>query len=128
LCGTGATPPWLLRKTPFLARLPELPKRSLLVIAADKAHTAGDMALDGRHDAGIWRRLSDGIEESAWYLLRLQQQLSRRLPESRLMERLGEAVSEILGSAAYQRIVPRSFASAVWAAGYGERHQVAEES
>jgi (p)ppGpp synthase/HD superfamily hydrolase len=114
--------PWLLRKSRFLRRLPELPDRSLLVIAADKAHNASDMALDARSDPAIWSRFSGGVEGTAWYLLRVHQQLSRRLPGSRSVERLGEAVSEILNSPLYLRQVPRGMAPAVWAAGYGERH------
>lgn len=112
---------WLLRKTRFLDRLAQLSDDSLLVIAADKAHNAGDMAIDARHDPAIWSRFSAGLEGSVWYLLRVHQQLKHRLPHSRSVERLGEAVSEILVSESYRRVVPEGLAPAVWAAGYAER-------
>jgi len=117
----GKKEPWLPRKRRFLNRLVELPERSLLVIAADKAHNAMDMALDARRMPELWERFSAGLEGSAWYLLRVHQQLSRRLPQSRSVERLGEAVAEILASEACRRLVPNGLAAAVWMAGYEQR-------
>jgi (p)ppGpp synthase/HD superfamily hydrolase len=117
----GEKEPWLLRRTRFLDRLAQLSDDSLLVIAADKAHNAGDMAIDARHDPAIWSRFSAGLEGSVWYLLRVHQQLKHRLPHSRSVEWLGEAVREILASEAYRRVVPEGLAPAVWAAGYAER-------
>jgi hypothetical protein len=110
-----------------LAQLQELPDRSLLVIAADRAHNAADLALDGRRDPAIWSRFSGGVEGTAWYLLRVPQQLSRRLSRSRSVESLGTAVSEILNSPPHLRQVPRGMAPAVRAAGYGERHLISDE-
>ena len=118
---SSETEPWLLRKTRFLNGLSQCSAVSLLVIAADKAHNGGDMALDARHDSGIWSRFTTGLEGSVWYLLRVHQQLKHRLPHSRSVERLGEAVSEILASEAYRRVVPQGLAPAVWAAGYADR-------
>ena len=43
--------PWLIRKTRYIASLEAKPEASLLVTAADKAHNAGDMAVDARRDA-----------------------------------------------------------------------------
>jgi (p)ppGpp synthase/HD superfamily hydrolase len=117
----GEKESWPLRKTLFLDGLAQLSETSLLVIAADKAHNAGDMALDARRDPAIWSRFSAGLDGSAWYLLRVHQQLKHRLPHSRSVERLGEAVSEILASQAYRRVVPDGLTPAVWAADYGER-------
>jgi (p)ppGpp synthase/HD superfamily hydrolase len=117
----GEKEPWLVRKTRYVASLERKPVASLLVTAADKAHNAGDMVLDGRRDPSTWSRFNDGLEGSAWYLLRMHQQLKRRLPDSRSVERLGEAVSEVLESASYRRLVPEGLAPAVWAAGYAER-------
>jgi hypothetical protein len=79
---------------------------SLLVSAADKAHNACDMVLDTGRDPAMWSKFNAGLEGSAWYLLRMHQQLSHRLPQSRSTELLGEAVREILVSAPFQRIVP----------------------
>jgi len=115
--------PWLLRKTRFLDQLGTLANESLLVIAADKAHNARDMALDARRDPAIWTRFSAGLDGSIWYLLRVHQQLKHRLPQSRSVERLGEAVTEILASNAFRRMVPDGLAPAVWAAGYAERQE-----
>jgi (p)ppGpp synthase/HD superfamily hydrolase len=117
----GEKEPWLLRKTRTIASLEHKPEASLLVTAADKAHNAGDMVLDARRDPAMWSKFNAGLEGSAWYLLRMHQQLKRQLPQSRSVERLGEAVSEILAMDSYKRLVPEGFAPAVWAAGYAER-------
>jgi (p)ppGpp synthase/HD superfamily hydrolase len=123
----GEKEPWLLRKTRHITSLANKSLSSLLVIAADKAHNAGDMVLDARHDPAIWSKFNAGMEGSAWYLLRMHQQLRLRLPESRSVERLGEAVTEILASEGYQRLVPEGIAPAVWAAGYAKRTSVLEK-
>jgi (p)ppGpp synthase/HD superfamily hydrolase len=117
----GAKEPWLLRKTRYIASLEHKPNASLLVTAADKAHNAGDMVLDSRRDPSMWSKFNAGLEGSAWYLLRMHQQLRLRLPQSRSVERLGEAVSEILASEGYRQLVPEGITPAVWAAGYAER-------
>jgi len=117
----GEKEPWLLRKTRYIASLEHKPETSLLVTAADKAHNAGDMVLDARREPGMWSKFNAGLEGSAWYLLRMHQQLKRQLPQSRSVERLGEAVSEILAMDSYRRLVPEGLAPAVWAAGYADR-------
>ncbi|QPN58949.1 bifunctional (p)ppGpp synthetase/guanosine-3',5'-bis(diphosphate) 3'-pyrophosphohydrolase [Synechococcus sp. CBW1002] len=113
--------PWLLRKTRYVAGLEHKSDGSLRVTAADKAHNARDMVLDARLDPHSWERFNAGLDGSAWYLLRIHQTLSHRLPGSRSNELLGEAVKEILASEAYRRLVPAGIAPAVWAAGYEER-------
>lgn len=120
----GEKEPWLPRKLRFLNQLVELPACSLLVIAADKAHNAMDMALDARRRPELWERFSAGLEGSAWYLLRMHQQLNRGVPQSRSVERLGEAVAEILASEACRALVPNGLAAAVWVAG-SEHRQIA---
>ena len=117
----GEKEPWLLRKTRYIASLDHKPEVSLLVTAADKAHNAGDMVLDARSNAAMWSKFNAGLEGSAWYLLRMHQQLKHRLPDSRSVARLGEAVNEVLASESYRRLVPDGLAPAVWAAGYAER-------
>jgi len=104
-----------------VASLEHKPIASLLVTAADKAHNARDMVLDARRDPRMWSKFNAGLESTAWYLLRIHQILSFRLPGSRSNELLGEAVHEILASDAYRRLVPAGLAPAVWAAGYLER-------
>jgi (p)ppGpp synthase/HD superfamily hydrolase len=120
LTGVGKEP-WLVRKTRYVASLDHKSETSLLVTAADKAHNARDMVLDGRRDPHGWDRFTAGLNGTAWYLLRIHQTLSHRLPGSRSTELLGDAVKEILSSEAYLRIVPHGIAPAVWAAGYLER-------
>gem|GEM_PF-6714707 len=104
-----------------VASLKHKSETSLLVTAADKALNARDQVLDGRRDPASWDRFKAGLDGTAWYLLRIHQILSHRLPASRSTELLGEAVKEILASEAYRRIVPQGIAPAVWAAGYLER-------
>jgi (p)ppGpp synthase/HD superfamily hydrolase len=113
--------PWLLRKSRYIASLEHKSSGGLRVTAADKAHNARDMVLDARRDPRSWERFNAGLEGTAWYLLRMHQSLSHRLPASRSTELLGEAVKEILSSEAYQRLVPAGLAPAVWAAGHAER-------
>ncbi len=113
--------PWLLRKRRYVVSLEHKPLDSLLVTAADKAHNARDMVLDARRNPSSWERFNAGIDGTAWYLLRIHQALSHRLPGSRSTELLGEAVKEILTSEVYGRLVPAGLAPAVWAAGYLQR-------
>jgi (p)ppGpp synthase/HD superfamily hydrolase len=122
----GEKEPWLLRKTRYITSLEHKPKASLLVTAADKAHNAGEMVLDARRHPAMWSKFNAGLEGSAWYLLRMHQQLKRQLPQSRSVERLGEAVSEILAMDSYQRLVPEGCAPAAWAAGYADRIRTQE--
>jgi hypothetical protein len=79
------------------------------------------MVLDARRHPEMWRKFNAGLEGSAWYLLRMHQQLKRQLPQSRSVERLGEAVSEILSMDSFKRLVPQGLAPAVWATGYADR-------
>ena len=114
--------PWLLRKTRYLASLAGKPLTSLLVTAADKAHNAGDMVLDARRDPAMWNKFNAGLDGSAWYLQRMHQELVDRLPESRSVERLGEAVDDILSSNAYQQLIPKGSTTETWINTYPERH------
>jgi len=79
------------------------------------------MVLDARRDPSSWERFNAGLDGTAWYLLRIHQTLSHRLPASRSTELLGDAVKEILTSESYGRLVPAGLAPAVWAAWYLER-------
>ncbi|WP_438982863.1 hypothetical protein [Vulcanococcus sp.] len=51
----------------------------------------------------------------------MHQQLKHLLPGSCSVECLSEAVSEVLASESYQRLLPDGLAPAVWAAGYADR-------
>ena len=123
----GEKEPWLLRKTRYIEHLQSAQPDALLVSAADKAHNARDMVLDARRDAAMWSKFNAGLEGSAWYLLRLHQTFCHRLPGSRSVELLGASVQEILSSEAYRSGVPEGLEPAVWAAGYAERRQAAEQ-
>jgi (p)ppGpp synthase/HD superfamily hydrolase len=123
----GEKEPWLLRKTRYIEHLQTAHPDSLLVSAADKAHNARDMVLDARKDSGMWSKFNAGLQGSAWYLLRLHQTFSHRLAGSRSVVLLGESVQEILSSDAYTSSVPRGIAPAVWAAGYADRQQAAQD-
>ncbi|QNG26155.1 HD domain-containing protein [Synechococcus sp. HK01-R] len=118
----GEKEPWLLRKTRYLDSLASKPLSSLLVTAADKAHNAGDMVLDERRDPAMWSKFNAGLDGSAWYLLRMHQALVDRLPSSRSVERLGEAVNDILNSGAYQALIPQGITETEWAEAYPQRH------
>ncbi|MFL0753573.1 MAG: HD domain-containing protein [Prochlorococcus sp.] len=117
----GEKEPWLLRKSRFLQSIAQLPDTSLLVIAADKAHNASDMVIDSGRDSTIWSRFTAGLEGSLWYLLRMHQQLHSRMPNSRSIERLADALNVIISTDTYLRLVPQGIEPAIWAAGYAER-------
>ena len=112
----------MLRKTRYLDSLAHKPVESLLVTAADKAHNAGDMVLDARKNHDMWSKFNAGLDGSAWYLMRMHQQLSQQLPTSRSVQRLGEAVGEILNSTEYQLLVPDNMVAESWAHQYPQRH------
>ena len=118
---------WLERKTRHLAHLQQASLDALLICAADKAHNARDVVLDARRDPSSWQRFSGGLEGSAWFLLRVHQLLSHRLPESRSVRLLGESVQEILRSKPYSSCMPQGIAPAVWAAGYAQRQALEQE-
>lgn len=67
--------------------------------------------LDARRNSGSWERYNTGLEGTAWYLLRIRQTFSHRLPGSRSTELLGEGVGEILAGNAYRRLVPAGLSS-----------------
>ena len=70
----------------------------------------------------MWSKFNAGLEGSAWYLLRMHEELVDRLRESRSVELLGEAVDAILNSSAYQQLIPKGSTTERWANTYPERH------
>ena len=117
----GEKEPWLLRKSRYIAHLPDAHRDSLLVSAADKAHNARDMVLDARRDPGMWSRFNAGLDGTAWYLHSLHEIFRQRLENSRSVELLGESVREILASEAYLALVPSGADPVVFAEGYPQR-------
>ena len=114
--------PWLLRKSRYIAHLPNAHPDSLLVSAADKAHNARDMVLDARRDPGMWSRFNAGLDGTAWYLHSLHEIFRQRLENSRSVESLDDSVREILASEAYLALVPSGTDPVVFAEGYPQRH------
>ena len=88
----------------------------------DKPHNAGDMVLDAQRDSGMWSKFNAGLAGSAWYMLRMHEELVDRLPKSRSVKRLGEAVNDILQSPAFQALVPAGQTTKAWTLHYPERH------
>ena len=118
----GEKEPWLLRKSRYIAHLPDAHRDSLLVSAADKAHNARDMVLDARRDPGMWSRFNAGLDGTAWYLHSLHEIFRQRLENSRSVESLDDSVREILASEAYLALVPSGTDPVVFAEGYPQRH------
>lgn len=109
---------WFRWKYLYLTSLACKPDTSLLVTAADKAHNAWDRLLDSHRDPTCWRRARAGLEASAWYFLRLEYELKQRLPDSRSVERLGQAVEGILALPEFLCLVPPGGHPMEWALAY----------
>ena len=118
----GEKEPWLLRKTRYLDSLAKKPESSLLVTAADKAHNAGDMVLDAKRDPRMWSKFNTGLPGSAWYLMRMHEELSHRLPQSRSVLKLSDALTDILNSSTYQDLLPDEETTEDWTRNYPSRH------
>jgi (p)ppGpp synthase/HD superfamily hydrolase len=118
-------PSWLERKTSYIERLSAKPADdpSLLVVAADKAHNARDMVLDARRDSASWSRFNAGLEGAAWYLWSLHRELVSKLPTSRSVELLGEAVDEIHGLPMFLQLVADKAAVDRFLEGYPDRRR-----
>lgn len=119
--GSGLTWSWFRCKQRLIEALDHQPDTSLLVIAADKAHNARDHLLDGQRDPSHWQRTRAGVEASTWYFQKLHRQLRRRLPQSRSVELLGEAVEGLLELPEFGLLVPRGENPQHWAAAFEER-------
>jgi hypothetical protein len=117
----GNAAAWFHWKRLYLESLARKPEDSLLVTAADKAHNAWDHLLDSHRDPTCWQRARAGLEASAWYFQRLEQELKRRLPGSRSVERLGGAVEGILALPEFLRVLPRGGDPMDWALAYERR-------
>ena len=55
-------------------------------------------------------------------MMRMHEELSDRLPQSRSVLKLGEAVNSILESPTYQALVPAGQTTKAWTQHYPERH------
>lgn len=117
----GNAAAWFRWKRLYLDSLAGKPEASLLVTAADKAHNAWDRLLDSHRDPTCWQRARAGLEASAWYFQRLEQELKRQLPGSRSVERLSGAVEGILALPEFLRVLPRGGDPMEWALAYERR-------
>ncbi|MFN6337296.1 MAG: HD domain-containing protein [Cyanobacteriota bacterium] len=112
---------WFHWKRLYLESLSHKPEASLLVTAADKAHNAWDHLLDSQLDPTCLRWGWANLEATAWYFLRLEQQLQPRLPGSRSVKRLTRAVEAIVSLPALCGIPPRGESPQEWALSYEQR-------
>ncbi|MFQ6538298.1 MULTISPECIES: HD domain-containing protein [Aphanothece] len=117
----GQLATWFRWKTRYLAGLAHKPEASLLVTAADKAHNAQDHLLDARRDPAHWQHCRAGLEASAWYFQRLEQVLGQRLPGSRSVERLGQAVEGLIKLPDLHEVLPSGTDPMDWALAYERR-------
>jgi len=117
----GNAAAWFHWKRLYLDSLARKPEASLLVTAADKAHNAWDHLLDSHRDPTCWQRARAGLEASAWYFQRLEQELKRQLPGSRSVERLGGAVEGILALPEFLRLLPGGADPMEWVLAYERR-------
>lgn len=117
----GDAAAWFRWKRLYLDSLSGKPEASLLVTAADKAHNVWDHLLDAHRDPTYWQRARTGLEASAWYFQRLEQELRGRLPGSRSVERLSRAVEEILAFPEFLRLLPPGGDPMDWAQAYERR-------
>lgn len=114
----GNAAEWFHWKRLYLDSLVRKPDGSLLVTAADKAYNAWDHLLDSHRDPTCWLRARAGLEASACYFQRLEQELKGRLPGSRSVERLGGAVEGILALPEFLRLLPRGADPIEWVLAY----------
>jgi (p)ppGpp synthase/HD superfamily hydrolase len=87
-------PPWLERKTAYVAHLRSASPSTLRVSAADKLHNARSTVADLRQ-AGSWPPSNTCLHRNLWYYSALEQAFRELLPDSRTVWELGLAVDEL---------------------------------
>jgi hypothetical protein len=88
-------PPWIKRKTTYLAHLGEQPAHVLLVSAADKLHNARSILADYRLvREELWARFNLGRPYQLWYYEELARVFETYLPGP-LADELARAISEL---------------------------------
>ncbi|MCT0211890.1 MAG: phosphohydrolase [Cyanobium sp.] len=122
--GHGVTEPWILRKQRFIETLAQLSEASLLVTSADKAHNSRDKLLDAGSDLDGWNKFSPGFDGLLWYFWRLHDQLLKRLPGSRSVQRLGDTVHAILTCPMLMARLPAGRDPKDWVATYLQRSNI----
>lgn len=93
-----AKAPWRERKEEYLRHLDEASTAVLRVSLADKLHNARSILVDLRADGeDVWERFNAPRPEQDWYYRALLATFERRLPSSRNLPDLRDAVHAIFG-------------------------------
>jgi (p)ppGpp synthase/HD superfamily hydrolase len=87
-------PPWLERKTAYVAHLRAATEGTLRVSAADKLHNARTTLTDLRTTDG-WPPSNMCVHRNLWYYAALDQTFRARIPASRSATELAMAVDEL---------------------------------
>jgi (p)ppGpp synthase/HD superfamily hydrolase len=90
-------PPWLERKTRYIAAAEHSPRAAMLVSAADKLHNLRALARDfRRHGPALWQRFNPeaGANGTLGYHRALVEIYQRRMPGA-LADELARALSEL---------------------------------
>jgi hypothetical protein len=120
----GPRPPWLERRQTHIASIAALPEDVLLVMAADKAQECQEWSLQLSLRPQSRQALSGGIEPMAWYYDGLHTALSARLPGSRSLLILQQAVQGLLHQLAQlDPATAGSEQSPIWLRAYPQRHR-----
>jgi HD domain len=110
-------PPWLERRRSHIASICSLPMDVSLVMAADKAQECHEWSLQLALRPQACQSLPGGLEPLAWYYDALHTALQARLPGSRSLLILHQAVRALLSQ------LPESCAEPGWLSTYPQRHR-----
>lgn len=123
---TCARPPWLERRQTHIATIATLPPSVLLVMAADKAQECHEWSLQWTLRPESSQQLPGGLEPLAWYYDSLARALATRLPGSRSVLLLQQAVQSLLQQR--PEVWPAGAvadARDAWLQSYPQRHRAA---
>lgn len=125
---SGPRPPWLERRQSHIASIADLPEDVLLVMAADKAQECHEWSLQLTLRPQSSQALPGGIEPMAWYYDGLHTALGARLPGSRSLLILQQAVQSLLDNLLQQRpdaapTIGGSGQRDIWLRSYPQRHR-----
>jgi (p)ppGpp synthase/HD superfamily hydrolase len=89
-------PPWLRRKTAYVAHVRHAPIPVKLVSAADKLHNARAILADYRDEGdNLWGRFNGGKDGTLWYYRALVKAFGRGKRTQPLVQELDRVVSEL---------------------------------
>ena len=93
---SGPRPPWLERRQAYIASVADLSLDVLLVMAADKAQECHEWSLQLALRPETSQVLPGGIEPLTWYYHSLHTAMAERLPKSRSLLILQQAVQSLV--------------------------------